>query len=283
MCLNGNLEMLQMFQGIAPVLNSVVEEDIGIFVYDREKLLVYTPSAKINLGIMPGAPVKEGSIPDRCMRDGKKVVTLVSKEKSRVGIPYLSCATPILENDRIIGCIITNQNLDTYNDISDIAGVLDESSHDLSASMEEVSAQVQTLSDTARNLDQMGKNLHQDTEKIDHVIGFIRNVAQQTNLLGLNAAIEAARVGEAGRGFAVVADEVRKLSSDSTQSAKDITETLKSIQEGMAQLSRQANAILVALEEQSAVVQEVTATSTTLASTANQLNGLSQNLYNLTE
>lgn len=85
----------------------------------------------------------------------------------------------------------------------------------------------ETMASTSETVEALGKR----SSQITTIIGTITEIAEQTNLLALNAAIEAARAGEHGRGFAVVADEVRKLAEQSQKAAKGVTEIVHSIQE----------------------------------------------------
>ncbi|MCD8141307.1 MAG: methyl-accepting chemotaxis protein [Planctomycetaceae bacterium] len=103
-----------------------------------------------------------------------------------------------------------------------------DNSNKTSQTMDETLRLVSEGAETVRNVTGAMSDISESAEKIGHIIKTIEEIAFQTNLLALNAAVEAARAGEAGKGFAVVADEVRNLAQRSAQAAKDTSELIRS-------------------------------------------------------
>ncbi len=123
---------------------------------------------------------------------------------------------------------------------------------------------MQRIVEAAQGTGQIIKDLTGKTAQIDEITQVIDDIADQTNLLALNAAIEAARAGEQGRGFAVVADEVRKLAERTTKATKEIAETIKAIQVDVEQADLSMNEAGEAVSNGMKLTEEVSETFDTI-------------------
>lgn len=189
------------------------------------------------------------------------------------GITYRSICTPIMDSDgNAVGSIGFNVSLDRQQKLMEMADTLSESLKEISKGVEEISKNAQELSESNGSVTDSATKVQSDMKETHKVMDIVKDIAQRSNMLGINAAIESAKAGEFGRGFGVVADEIRKLSSGSQNAIKDVqlilSNTTKSVRGIVDDVIRNSSGVqqqAAAVEEINASIEELTAISDMLA------------------
>jgi methyl-accepting chemotaxis protein len=136
---------------------------------------------------------------------------------------------------------------------------LRDSIQNIAATVEELNASQEELAATMQEVSKLSEQASDDVNNTHQILEAIQQIASQTNLLGLNAAIEAARAGDMGRGFAVVAEEVRKLAVQSNDSARNINNLLGQLKGSMHTVIRNTQQTATISQEQAKATQTITA------------------------
>ena len=142
------------------------------------------------------------------------------------------------------------------------------------SSLQQSAAAIEEISSSMQNVSDKTTEVTRQAEDIKNIVGVIKDIADQTNLLALNAAIEAARAGEHGRGFAVVADEVRKLAERTGKSLNEIEANVNVLVQGINDMSesiKEQTAGVTQINEAIAQLESVTQDNVSVANSTNDI------------
>lgn len=257
-------ECMKEFQNTYP-------EDACLYLCDENEVIVAMPGKSFDLKIEEGTPMESinQSVTYKALKSGK---TLREEKGAEVfGVPYISTAQPIYDEGRVIGvlsAVISNKKV----------GILRAGAHDLGSAVQQMTAtgeeMIAASSDIAvklQELSERSESMKEDIEQIHSILGLVKGIAKQSNILGLNASIEAARSGEYGKGFTVVAKEIRKMADSSNERVLEIEKQLETIKEAIEQMNESTNTIAAFTEEHNASMQQLANTYEQIGKTSETL------------
>lgn len=217
--------------------------------------------------------------------DGFKAVVQLFEERMNEEVGAVTSAAAQLEEaahvmEKSIGAAgeqahaVASSSEEATTNVSTVAAATEELTNSVQEINNQVTHSTSIVSNAVGEVDQTSKDIQQlssASEKIGQVVALITEIAEQTNLLALNATIEAARAGEAGKGFAVVASEVKELAVQTSKATGEISEQISAIQAASQQavdsidrigktigsIDEVANVIAVAVDEQGEATREI--------------------------
>ncbi len=264
-------EILRAFSIVLPYLNDLARDDTAFGLTDNEKYIQYESPEGFELQLKAGSELLD--VIKDSLRSGKfeKGDTSVAEKKIKViSIPIRN------SKGQIIGTISDGIDLDNSNQLVNSISEISESLDQVSISVNELANSASNFALTGQNTLKQAQDVMETSKKTSDAIEIINSIANQTNLLGLNAAIESARAGEYGRGFNVVSTEIRKLATQSKESTRTINNIAMNMSESINTIIGSVNESASESENQAAAIEEISATIESINANLKKLSEFSE-------
>lgn len=250
------------FAHFAPMIAEMFPEGAALYMTDKEKIVSRQGSSKFDIAdVKVGNLLSEDSVNMQSMKNKDIAMRIMPKEV--YGQPVSLVSYPLFnDNDKsqAIGSFGIATPKETAHTLQDISANLNQNLEQIAATIEEVAASASEIMINQQNLNLNIAEVSEVVLDINEILSFIRQIADETKMLGLNAAIEAARAGEAGAGFSVVASEIRKLSDQSKETVANIQKLTRQIDSKVQETVKNSDLNMRTSEEQAAATQEISAT-----------------------
>ncbi|HEY1406563.1 MAG TPA: methyl-accepting chemotaxis protein, partial [Spirochaetota bacterium] len=268
------------FKHYAPIFADMFPEGMFVYVTDMEKIIERQPSKKFDLpNIQVGYVLKEQDTAYKTIQSKQFQIQEVGSD--RYGVPVLIINHPLFDEidcTQIVGTLGVVIPNTTEAKLRSMSNTLKTGLLGISSGIEQLAASASQIRINEQVLNESINGVMEHIEEINKISEYIKEISDRTNMLGLNAAIEAARAGSVGMGFSIVADEIRKLSEQSKETVPKIKKITDSIKSQMKTVGNKAQDSMKSSQEQAAATEEITAEIEEISGMAEELETIAKDL-----
>jgi len=247
------------YKNLIPLIDDIVQEPLIIILYDREYCLYIRNLDEFFITLKEGDRISEKTVAFASMKQDKVLTNLTPREI--FGFLMKTTSIPIKKDNVVIGCLAICRSLKNQDEYHALSEQLFQNLEQITMAINNVATSVQHVAVQGDNILREITSVKDKAKNTNQVLNIIREVSNKTKLLGLNSLIESARAGEYGRGFNVVAKEIQKLSETTNDSVKSVNDIIKELVESIDNISRIYSEENSEFQNQSAVLEELSASS----------------------
>jgi hypothetical protein len=251
--------MMNILEALAiatPYIHRAFKEEAIVTVVEKENktLVSYMPGKRVHTGNVVGDVYNAADENITGALQGKETNVYIPKDV--YGVPLRAFAFPIYENHQVAGALAFGLPVDNQEKLEEYMGTINSITNNLQDKVHTIASHSEELAATSDEINEQTAHALEDSDRTNMIAELIRDISRQTNLLGLNASIEAARAAQHGAGFNIVAQEVRKLSMETSKATEEIEGSLHSVKNNLESLKESMLQIKGASNEQANLVQE---------------------------
>ncbi|MFJ7733777.1 methyl-accepting chemotaxis protein [Lysinibacillus sp. NPDC097231] len=250
------MNIIEALSVAMPYIHQAMKGQAMMALVDKESesIVIYLSGKRLDAGYKTGQKIHPDDANLHLPLKGQNTNLTVPKEV--YGVEFNAYSFPVREKGNIVGALAFGLPIDDSLQMEKYILTMNDIIQNLQDKVHTIASHSEELAATSEEINKQAQFALEDAEKTNGVTDLIKSISRQTNLLGLNASIEAARAGQHGAGFNIVAQEVRKLSTETTTATDNIESSLQSINRNLENLKQNMTQINSATNEQAHLVQD---------------------------
>lgn len=264
-------QKLEELMNNAELIQKSFTEPTSVVITDTNQYILQLPAEFDTVRIPAGTPLKEINSPliEEALKTGE--VQRMEASAERFGKAFMVTINPIIDQKKVVGLFITTTTTEKIDVLRRLSSELAATAGQMMTTTEQVASVSKMIEGNIQKISHDSQKMMKTVEDAYEVIKSIQDIANQSNILGLNASIEAARAGDHGKGFAVVANEIRRMADQSRDSAAHTIKFLETVSESMKHNNQSIQDIASMMGEHSISIQELNNSYHIITSAAEKL------------